>query len=235
MSLPADGRAGSAAARARELADGVSPSAPRAGTPREEYPWDNVKDLVAAGFMGLDHPGRVRRGGRPLLDVVLVVEEIARACGVTGAHRRRGQPRRGGRARRLRHRGAEAPLLPVGAGGRQAGHRHHRARGGLGGHRYDDPRRRDADGLRAAPARSAGSPAPGPRGSTSSTAASAAAPGADGIGGIFVERDTPGFRIGERDRTMGLRGIPEGGCTSTAAAVPQGARARRARPTASSS
>ena len=34
--------------------------------------------------------------------------------------------------------------------------------------------------------------------------------GAEGIGGIFVERDTPGFTIGERDRTMGLRGIPEG-------------------------
>ena len=44
------------------------------------------------------------------------------------------------------------------------------------------------------------------------------APGAAGIGGILVERDTPGFRIGERDHTMGLRGIPEGGCTSTAAA-----------------
>ena len=35
-------------------------------------------------------------------------------------------------------------------------------------------------------------------------------PGAEGIGGILVERDTPGFRVGERDRTMGLRGIPEG-------------------------
>ena len=37
-----------------------------------------------------------------------------------------------------------------------------------------------------------------------------AAPGAEGIGGVLVERDTPGFRIGERDHTMGLRGIPEG-------------------------
>jgi len=35
-------------------------------------------------------------------------------------------------------------------------------------------------------------------------------PGADGIGGIFVERDTPGFRIGRRELMMGLRGIPEG-------------------------
>ncbi|HMB84878.1 MAG TPA: acyl-CoA dehydrogenase family protein, partial [Methylomirabilota bacterium] len=36
------------------------------------------------------------------------------------------------------------------------------------------------------------------------------APGAAGIGGILVERDAPGFRIGDRDHTMGLRGIPEG-------------------------
>src|SRR5262249_23855710 len=35
-------------------------------------------------------------------------------------------------------------------------------------------------------------------------------PGADGIGGIFVERETPRFRIGRRELMMGLRGIPEG-------------------------
>src|SRR5204863_5113558 len=35
-------------------------------------------------------------------------------------------------------------------------------------------------------------------------------PGAEGIGGVFVERDTPGFRVGHREFMMGLRGIPEG-------------------------
>src|SRR5262249_12325712 len=35
-------------------------------------------------------------------------------------------------------------------------------------------------------------------------------PGAGGIGGVFVEKDTPGFRIGRREFMMGLRGIPEG-------------------------
>src|SRR2546426_549320 len=35
-------------------------------------------------------------------------------------------------------------------------------------------------------------------------------PGAEGIGGVFVERDTPGLRIGRRELMMGLRGIPEG-------------------------
>ena len=37
-----------------------------------------------------------------------------------------------------------------------------------------------------------------------------ARPGAEGIGGVFVERDMPGFRIGRREFMMGLRGIPEG-------------------------
>jgi alkylation response protein AidB-like acyl-CoA dehydrogenase len=35
-------------------------------------------------------------------------------------------------------------------------------------------------------------------------------PGAEGIGALLVERDTPGFRVGARDYMMGLRGIPEG-------------------------
>ncbi len=35
-------------------------------------------------------------------------------------------------------------------------------------------------------------------------------PGDEGIGGVLVERDTPGFRIGRREPMMGLRGIPEG-------------------------
>jgi alkylation response protein AidB-like acyl-CoA dehydrogenase len=34
--------------------------------------------------------------------------------------------------------------------------------------------------------------------------------GAEGIGGLLVERDTPGFTVGVRDYMMGLRGIPEG-------------------------
>jgi alkylation response protein AidB-like acyl-CoA dehydrogenase len=47
------------------------------------------------------------------------------------------------------------------------------------------------------------------------------APGAEGIGGILLERDTPGFRVGERDRTMGLRGIPEGHLHFDACRVPR--------------
>src|SRR5262249_40884968 len=37
-----------------------------------------------------------------------------------------------------------------------------------------------------------------------------ATPGAEGIGGVLVERGTPGVQGGARARAMGLRGIPEG-------------------------
>ena len=71
-------------ARARELADRVFAERAARWDAREEYPWDNVKDLVTAGFMGMTIPAGQGGGERPLLDVLLVIEEIARACGITG-------------------------------------------------------------------------------------------------------------------------------------------------------
>ncbi len=49
----------------------------------EEYPWDNVKTLTEAGFMGMAIPEEHGGLGLSYFDVVLVVEEIAKACGVT--------------------------------------------------------------------------------------------------------------------------------------------------------
>ncbi|MBM9463460.1 acyl-CoA dehydrogenase family protein [Aeromicrobium sp. YIM 150415] len=50
----------------------------------EEYPFQNAKDLAAAGFMGLTIPTEYGGPGGSLLDVVVVIEEIAKACGVSG-------------------------------------------------------------------------------------------------------------------------------------------------------
>lgn len=50
----------------------------------ERYPWDHVEELVKAGFMGMTIPVRYGGQGASYLDAVLVIEEIARACGVTG-------------------------------------------------------------------------------------------------------------------------------------------------------
>ncbi len=50
----------------------------------EEYPWDNVKKLTAAGFMGMTIPQEYGGLGLNYLDAVLVIEQMAKVCGVTG-------------------------------------------------------------------------------------------------------------------------------------------------------
>ena len=70
--------------RARELA--VEIVAPRAAEVdrTEAYPWDVVDALREAGFMGMTVPVAYGGLGLSFLDAVLVVEEMARQCGVTG-------------------------------------------------------------------------------------------------------------------------------------------------------
>jgi len=72
------------AERARELARG--PVAERAARvdASEEYPWDNVALLREAGFMGMTLPVAYGGQGASYLDTVLVIEQMAHACGVTG-------------------------------------------------------------------------------------------------------------------------------------------------------
>ncbi len=71
-------------ARAREMAESVV--GPRAAEVdrTEAYPWDNVEALRDAGFTGMTVPTEFGGAGHSLLDAVLVVEEMARQCGVTG-------------------------------------------------------------------------------------------------------------------------------------------------------
>ena len=69
---------------ARRLAQEVI--APRAAQHDidQQYPWDNVKDLTDAGFMGMTIPREYGGQGLSFFDTVLVVEEMARVCGVSG-------------------------------------------------------------------------------------------------------------------------------------------------------
>ena len=50
----------------------------------EEYPWRNVDKLCAAGFMGMTIPEEFGGKGYTYHDAILVIEEMARVCGVTG-------------------------------------------------------------------------------------------------------------------------------------------------------
>ena len=71
-------------AKARALAEEVI--APRAAEvdATEQYPWDNVAALQEAGFTGMTVPTDLGGPGHSFLDAVLVVEEMAKVCGVTG-------------------------------------------------------------------------------------------------------------------------------------------------------
>ena len=71
-------------AKARALAEEVI--APRAAEVdrSEEYPWDNVAALQENGFTGMTVPPELGGPGHSFLDAVLVVEQMARVCGVTG-------------------------------------------------------------------------------------------------------------------------------------------------------
>ncbi len=50
----------------------------------EQYPWDTAKALTEAGFMGMTVAKELGGQGLSYLDTVLVVEEMAKCCGVTG-------------------------------------------------------------------------------------------------------------------------------------------------------
>lgn len=69
---------------ARETADGVFRGRAARWDEREEYPWDNVKDLVATGLMGMTIPREYGGRGATVLDAILAIEAVARVCGVTG-------------------------------------------------------------------------------------------------------------------------------------------------------
>jgi alkylation response protein AidB-like acyl-CoA dehydrogenase len=70
-------------ARARALAE--AEIAPRAAEVdrTEEYPWANVEALKGAGFFGMTIPRAYGGQGLGYLEAVLVVEEMAKVCGVT--------------------------------------------------------------------------------------------------------------------------------------------------------
>ncbi|MBI2159044.1 MAG: acyl-CoA dehydrogenase family protein [Candidatus Rokubacteria bacterium] len=196
-------------ALARKLADAVF--APRAAKwdALEEYPWENVKDLVGAGLMGMTVPAEHGGSGRPVLDVVLVIEEIARACGITA---------------RIVVEGSLGVVGALTAYGTDAQKRRYFP-WVLDGEKPAIAISEPAAGSAATDLETHAEEAPGGfrltghkcwiTGAGTSRlylvfARFGGRPGAEGIGGLLVERDTPGFTIGRREFMMGLRGIPEG-------------------------
>jgi alkylation response protein AidB-like acyl-CoA dehydrogenase len=50
----------------------------------EQYPWDVAKALAEAGYCGMTIPKELGGQGRSFLEAVLVIEEMAKVCTVTG-------------------------------------------------------------------------------------------------------------------------------------------------------
>ena len=70
-------------ARARDFAQNVVRPRAAAIDRDEQYPWDIVKALCDAGFVGMTIPAALGGQGRSFLDAVLTIEEMAKACTVT--------------------------------------------------------------------------------------------------------------------------------------------------------
>ena len=69
--------------RARTLSDGYVKDMAAELDRTEAYPWETTKKLTEAGFMGMTIPKEYGGQGASYLDAVLVVEQLARNCGVT--------------------------------------------------------------------------------------------------------------------------------------------------------
>jgi len=71
-------------AKAHELADSVIKGRAAEVDRSEAYPWENVEALTQSGFMGMTIPEEYGGQGLGYMEAVLVIEEMARVCGVTG-------------------------------------------------------------------------------------------------------------------------------------------------------
>ncbi len=70
--------------KAREFAQRIALPKAAELDKSEQYPWDTVKALTDAGFMGMTVCKALGGQGLSYMDTALVVEEMAKCCGVTG-------------------------------------------------------------------------------------------------------------------------------------------------------
>ena len=197
-----------------ELADrmGREQFAPKAARwDREhEYPYENVEALRRAGLLGMTIPKKFGGPERPLIDVVLAIEQIAKYCGVTArivvetnmgalgsvmAYGSEAQQRK--LARRVLEDG-DKPAIGMtepGAGTDLTALK---------------TRAVEADGHYVVNGTKHWITGGGISKSNLIFARIIDRDGKDqGIGGILVDLGTPGFSIGRVEDAMGLRGIPE--------------------------
>ena len=176
----------------------------------EEYPWDNVQKLTDAGCLGMTIPKEYGGQGASYMDAMLVVEEMAKVCGVTGRIAVEGNM--GGVGAVMRYGTEEQKQLAAGlvlAGDKPA---ICITEPGAGSAATEMTTRAVKKG--------AAYVLNGTKHWITGAGVSklhvifarVIEDGEDlGIGGFIAVRDeTPGLKIGRRELAMGLRGIPEG-------------------------
>ena len=196
-------------ARARALADHEFRERAARWDEREEYPWDNVKQLVEAGLMGMTIPPAYGGQGRTLLDLVLAIEQVARVCGVTG------------RILVDSNLGAVGAIVEYGSEAQKRKYLPRVVQGDKPAIAITEP----GAGSAAADLETTAEPSgdawvlTGTKRWITGAGVSRTylvfcrfdgVPGPEGIGALIVEADTPGLAVTRRERAMGMRGIPEG-------------------------
>jgi alkylation response protein AidB-like acyl-CoA dehydrogenase len=196
-------------ARARALADHEFRERAARWDEREEYPWDNVKQLVESGLMGMAIPTAHGGQGKSLLDVVLVIEQVARVCGVTG------------RILVDSNLGAVGAIVEFGSEAQKRKYLPRVVQGDKPAIAITEPHAGSAASdleTRAEPSGDSWILTGTKRWITGAGVSRTyvvfcrfdGIPGPEGIGALIVEADTPGLSVTRRERAMGMRGIPEG-------------------------
>ena len=191
---------------ARRFADEVLAPRARDLDETESYPADNVKQLAELGFLGLPYPEEYGGAGLDTLAYVIAVEEVARACGSTAitfaAHVSLGC----------------GPVWGVGSEAQKQRYLVPMAKGeAIGAFGLTEPNAgSDAAGTQTRAEkhdgcwRVNGSKIYITNGSVAKyvtfTARTDASSGTKGISAFIMDTATPGFKVGKREKKMGLRG-----------------------------
>jgi alkylation response protein AidB-like acyl-CoA dehydrogenase len=173
---------------------------------REEFPADTVKQMAALGFLGLPFPEKYGGAGMDTLAYVIAVEEISRACASTGitlaAHVSLGCGPvygNGTEEQKLRFLVPMAKGEAIGAfgltepnAGSDAAGTQTKAEKVKGGWRVNGSKIYITNGSVAK--------------YVTFTARTEPGGGTRGISAFILDTATPGFKVGKREKKMGLRG-----------------------------
>lgn len=194
--------------RARALSERVAAPLAAETDRAESYPWPVVEAMTAEGFMGQTVPEALGGPGRSYFDTVLLIEEMARVCGVSGRIAVEGNM------------GAVGAIIAYGSEAQRRLAAEHVLSGDKPAILITEPEAGSAATEMTTTARREGADwvlegkkhwiTGGGVSRLHLIFARVVENGEEqGIGGFIALKGEPGLVIGEREPTMGLRGIPE--------------------------